>query len=182
MTNKNKPMIHEATLSYLERAGLRYLERYAASSERVRTILMNKVRRSAEVYGTDLQEGARLVERLIQRFIELGLIRDRDLALVRAEKLHEKGASRHKITAKLLAMGLAEEDISAALDRLRERADGDIELKAAWALARRKRMGPFRSPESRRELRSHDLGVMARSGFSYSVARRVIDAEEIPGG
>jgi regulatory protein len=180
MTIRKRPVIREATPAYLERAGLHYLERFAASAEKVRTILLAKVRRSAEAHGTDPQEGAQVVDRLVQRFIELGLIRDRDLALARAERLHEKGASRRMISAKLGAMGLAEEDVSAAIEQVQERSEGDSELEAAWSLARRKRIGPFRAPDTRKDLRNRDLGVMARGGFSFAIARRVIDAEEAP--
>jgi regulatory protein len=179
-TTKKKPVIREATAAYLERSGLRYLERYAASAEKVRTILMRKVKLSAGAHGTDAQEGARVVERLVQRFVAQGLIRDRDLAMARAERLHEKGASRRMISAKLGAMGLGEGDISAAIDEVNERSEGDSELEAAWSLARRKRLGPYRDAAVRKDLRNRDLGVMARGGFSYSVAHRVIDADGIP--
>lgn len=179
---KTERKVREATPSYLEQAGLRYLERFAASSEKVKKLLLRKVKLSAEAHGTDPQEGALVVERLVKRFTELGLIRDRDLAMARAGRLHEKGASRRMISAKLGAMGLGEGDIAAALNEVEERSEGDSELEAAWALARRKRIGPFRDVASRTEKRTRDLGVMARGGFSYGVAHRVIDAQEIPGG
>jgi regulatory protein len=85
------------------------------------------------------------------------------------------------ISAKLGAMGLGEGDISAAIDEVNERSEGDSELEAAWSLARRKRLGPYRDDAVRKDLRNRDLGVMARGGFSYSVAHRVIDADGIPG-
>ncbi len=177
MTRKQAP---EATPAYLERSGLRYLERFAASSEKVKQLLMRKVKQSAEAHGTDLQEGARTVERLVQRFTELGLIRDRDLAVARAERLHQKGASRRMISAKLGALGLEQTHIEAALGEVDAHAEGDSELEAAWALARRKRLGPYRDEGKRKDFRMKDLGAMARGGFSYGVAHRVIDADAIP--
>lgn len=175
-------VVREATPIYLERAGLYYLQRFAASSERVRRLLLQKVRKSAEVHGTDPQEGGLVVERLVQRFIELGLIRDRDLALSRAERLHEKGASRRVIEAKLRTMGLNEDDIAVAIQQVQTRSEGDSELEAAWSLARRKRIGPFRDAASRLEKRNRDLAVMARGGFSYQIAHRIIDAKKISEG
>jgi regulatory protein len=120
------------------------------------------------------------VERLVQRFTELGLIRDRDLAVARAERLHQKGASRRMISAKLGALGLEQTHIEAALGEVDAHAEGDSELEAAWALARRKRLGPYRDEGKRKEFRMKDLGAMARGGFSYGVAHRVIDADAIP--
>lgn len=175
-----KKKIREATPAYLEQAGLRYLERYAASSDRVRRILMRKVRLSAQANGTDEGEGAQTVDRLVKRFTELGLIRDRDLATARAERLHQKGASKRMIQAKLGAMGLQQNDITAALREVDEQSEGDSELEAAWSFARRKRLGPYRDDDKRKDLRMRDLGAMARGGFSYGVSHRVIDAEKTP--
>ena len=49
------------------------------------------------------------------------------------------------------------------------------EWKAAVALARRRRLGPFRHKD-RKEHRTKDLAAMARGGFDYQLARKVIDA------
>ena len=49
-------------------------------------------------------------------------------------------------------------------------------MAAAAALARRRRLGPFRRPGEREERRDKDLAALARVGFSYAVARRVIEA------
>ena len=172
--------VREATASYLENSGMRYLERYAASADKVRRLLMRKVRMSAKAHGTSESDGAETVDRLVARFIQLGLIRDRDLAVARAGWLHEKGSSRRMIQAKLGVMGLGSEDIAAALRDVVEHADGDSETEAAWSLARRKKLGPYRDPAERADRKQRDLGVLARAGFSYGVAHKVIDAAEPP--
>ena len=46
-----------ATPERLEKAALAYLERFAASSESLRRVLRRRVRRSAELHGTDPAEG-----------------------------------------------------------------------------------------------------------------------------
>ena len=46
------------------------------------------------------------------------------------------------------------------------------------ALARRRRLGPFRLPEQRADRRTKDLAAMARAGFAFDVARKVIDATD----
>ena len=53
----------------------------------------------------------------------------------------------------------------------------DAELAAAVRLAQRKRLGPFRPAALRAGHRDRDLAAMARAGFDYATARRVIDAE-----
>ena len=51
-------------------------------------------------------------------------------------------------------------------------------MAAALAFARRRRLGPFRTTASRAEHREKDLAKLARQGFAYETARRIIDADE----
>jgi len=48
------------------------------------------------------------------------------------------------------------------------------ELEAAQAFARRRRLGPHRKPETREAFRRKDLMAMARAGFNYDTASRVV--------
>ena len=50
------------------------------------------------------------------------------------------------------------------------------EQRAAAALARRRLLGPYRPAEARKDHRLRDLATMARAGFAYDVARKVVDA------
>jgi len=58
-----------------------------------------------------------------------------------------------------------------------DEAEEKPELAAAARLARKRRLGPWRAAEGRREARERDLAALARAGFSYDVALAVIDAE-----
>ncbi len=50
-------------------------------------------------------------------------------------------------------------------------------MAAALAHARRRRLGPCRPPAARKSMREKDLASLARAGFAYDVARRVVEAE-----
>ena len=65
----------------------------------------------------------------------------------------------------------------AGLDQELDTDPQQREWQAAVALARRRRLGPFRKKE-RKEHRNRDLAAMARGGFDFDLARKVIDAEE----
>ena len=73
--------------------------------------------------------------------------------------------------------------IAAALDaRGEDPEDGeDPELTAAVTLAKRRRLGPFAAKPPDGEQREKHLAALARAGFSYDVARRVIDGKDIDG-
>ncbi|MGE5148023.1 MAG: regulatory protein RecX [Candidatus Eiseniibacteriota bacterium] len=165
-----------ATARHLENAALHYLERFASSAAHLRRVLMRRVERSARVHGTDRAEGAALVDDLVARFVRSGLVDDRVYAEGRAAALFRRGTAPRAIRAALSAKGVAGETIEAALGALDD--GGDPELTAATALARRRRLGPFRPAEARAGRRDKDLAALARAGFGYDVARRVVDAED----
>jgi regulatory protein len=166
------------TAQYLENAALYYLQRFASSSSNLRRVLMGKVERSARAHGTDRAEGAAMIEALIERYERSGLLDDKAYAEAKASSLHRRGTSTRAIREKLNMKGVGGDEIAAALETVDEETPGDTEVAAAVALARRRRLGPFRM-SARAEHRDKDLAALGRAGFGYQIARRVVDAEDI---
>jgi regulatory protein len=165
----------KATARHLENVALWYLQRFAASTDSLRKVLMRRVEKSARAHDTDREEGAVLVEEIIARYRDSGLLNDRLYAEGRTLSLHRRGISTQGIRARLAAKGVGADDIDSALGTLRDETD-EPDLAAAIAYARRRRIGPFRARGDREELRERDLAALARQGFGYDIARRVIDA------
>ena len=165
----------KATANYLRNSALHYLERYATSSAHLRRRLMVKVARSAAAHGTDADAGAADVETLINRLEQMGLLDDDLFARTKARSLHQRGNSARAIHAALRDKGIDADMIEAALDSLREET-AQPEFVAALVYARKRRLGPYRAEETRADKRDRDLAALGRRGFSYDLARRVIDA------
>jgi regulatory protein len=115
-----------------------------------------------------------------------GFINDQAYALGRARSMLRKGKAIHVIGADLNARGIASNMVDQTITDLRDEADDaartdmrgtDPNLAAAAAYARRRRLGPFRSPDQRDEKHDKDLAALARQGFSYDIATRIIDAD-----
>ncbi|MCP5367580.1 MAG: RecX family transcriptional regulator [Hyphomicrobiales bacterium] len=163
----------------LQKAALAYLERYASSAENLRRVLMRRVAASARLHGTDAREATDWVEDLVARYLAAGLLDDRAFAEARVRTLRGRGESARLIRARLAQKGVAEDDVAAALAAV----DGDLdqgsdpEWAAALALARRRRLGPFRAAGDRDAHRERDLAALARAGFSYDTARRVVESD-----
>jgi regulatory protein len=166
----------KATATHLGNVALWYLQRFAASADSLRKVLMRRVEKSARAHGTDREEGAALVEDIITRFRESGLLDDRVYAEGRTLGLHRRGVSTRGIRARLAAKGVGADDIDAALRALSDETP-EPDLAAAIAYARRRRIGPWRKDNDRDERRERDLAALARQGFDYDTARRVIEAE-----
>lgn len=173
---RGRRMPKPATQERLHRAALHYLERYSSSSENLRRVLQRRTERSARLHGTDRDEANEWIDAIVERLTAAGLLDDRAYAENRAASLQRRGASRRKIAGMLRQKGVDTDAIAAALDSL-ERDIPSPDLDAAIRLARRRRLGPWRTSEAREERRERDLAALARAGFSYALAVRVIDAD-----
>jgi regulatory protein len=166
------------TITVLERAALRYLERYASSRENLRRVLLRRVAKAARRDEAAAETGRALVETLIERYVQSGLLDDKRYAEAKAAGLARAGASRYRIRGKLRQKGVAAARIDDALAALDERGEGS-ELAAACALIRKKRLGPYRPPAARAQFRNKDLAALSRAGFALGLARRLLGASDV---
>lgn len=164
-----------ATAERLRKAALSYIDRYATSAANLHEVLMRRVRRSVRLHDTDMAEATGWADDIVADFVKRKLVNDRMYAENRAVSLHRSGASRRKIEMSLKIKGVGQTDIAAALEALAE-SDPDAEFTAACRHAQRRRLGPWRR-DDRAARRDRDLAAMARAGFGYRMASRVIDAE-----
>lgn len=172
---RHKP--RPATEERLRKAALSYIDRYATSAANLREVLMRRVRRSVRLHGTDPEEAAACADVIVAEFVARNLVNDTLYAENRALSLHRGGASRRKIEMSLMTKGVEPADIAAALDAL-DTADPDAEFTAACRYAQRRRLGPWRR-DDRAAQRDRDLAAMARAGFDFRMASRVVDAPDI---
>lgn len=167
--------IPEVTLPALEQAALAYLERYASSAENLRRVLMRRVERAVRAEAATREEGRARVDAVIAKLEDKRLLDDRQYAEARARSLSRQGRSKARIAQRLSAKGVDSETVEAALGAAIE--DGHSDLRAALKLARKRRLGPFRAKADRKERRERDMAALGRAGFSFEIARKVIDAE-----
>ncbi|NIX75594.1 regulatory protein RecX [Microvirga terricola] len=157
--------------AYLQRAALAYLERYASSTENLRRVLRRKVEKRCRLRGEDAADYGEMIEEVVAKSLRIGLIDDTRYTEARVATLRRRGGSARAIQAKLSAKGVDRKTIAAALD-----GEDGSEEEAARAFARRRKLGPFR-PGERAPYRDKDLAALARAGFAFDVARRIVDAE-----
>ena len=156
----------------LERWALGYLGRYASSAENLRRVLMRRARRHSP--GSAPQAGV-LIEALIVRYRESGLVDDAAYAAARVASLQRRGDSVKAIRARLAAKGVPADVAVDAVAGLRDSAN-DPDVAAACAFARRRRLGPFRRGAADRQ---RELAVFARAGFSRRIAEAVLACADV---
>lgn len=169
---KAKKPPRKVTPAYLQRAAMAYLERYSSSAENLRRVLRRKVDKRCHLRGEDPSEFQDLIDEVVAKSLRIGLIDDTRYTEARVATLRRRGGSARAIQAKLSAKGVDRSTIAAVL----EGGEEEDEEKAAHALARRRKLGPYR-PGERTPYRDKDLASLARAGFRFDVARRIIDGE-----
>jgi regulatory protein len=167
------------TARYLENAATFYLERYPATAEGLRRILQRRVRKAEMAEAPIMDNVEQAIEAIVAKFVDAGVINDKEFAQTKARALHRRGTSTRLTHRKLKLAGIDADTLDRAMAALDQELDTDPtrrEWQAAVALARRRRLGPFRPEKERKDRRMRDLAAMARAGFAFDVAKKVIDA------
>jgi regulatory protein len=156
----------------IERWALGYLGRYASSAENLRRVLMRRARRHSP---QAVQQVSGLIDALVARYRQSGLIDDAAYTAGRVASLHRRGDSLKAIRARLATKGVAAKIVADAVSGLRAEAP-DPDLAAACTFARRRRLGPYRRTAADP---ARELGAFARAGFDRRVAEAVLGCADI---
>lgn len=166
------------TPARLERQVLAYVARYLSSTARLQQFIERLLKRWQN-RGDLIEVSEADIENLIERCTARGYVDDQRFAEVRLARWYRAGNAKRLMHQKLRAEQLDEAVISAAFQAFyasHTDAPELLEYEAAMHYARKRSIGPYRN-RNRAEWRERDLGKMARRGFSYDTAHRVIDHE-----
>lgn len=166
-------MSSPGTAERLWRHALAYLDRYAGSEASLRRVLTRRALRLGD--PAEPAAVAALVDATVARARAFGLVDDLAFAEARARRLLRRGRAPAAVRAVLAGKGIAAGVSDRALARIAGEA-GDLDLRAAVAFARRRRLGPWRVADADAERVRRDLAMMARAGFPLPVARQVLAA------
>ena len=165
----------------LRRAAIAHLACYAATRAGLLRVLERRIDRWARtaLAGEDAADIApnaatarEAARRVVADLAAEGAISDAAFAEQRVRRLVRGGRSRQAVAAHLAARGVGRDTAQAVLPD-----DPRKELAAALALARRRRLGPFRAEPADAESRARSLSVLARAGFSRGIAEQALDAD-----
>ena len=171
---KRQRVAKKITKQRLKNIALYYLQRFETSSENLKSVLMRRVNDYAyQNPEWNRQEAVDWIEEIVTQFEGYGYVDDARFAEMKIKDYLAAGKSVRYIKGKLQLKGVDETTI----DSLLEEQEYD-EYASALRLAKKKRIGPFRSDEeSRKENRQKDLGTIVRAGFSYDVAQKILEEE-----
>ena len=162
---------------WLEAHARTYASRWETSEASVRALLERKVRERCDRTGESSDTALSKIPEILDRLVEQKYVSDLRFAQEALLRHRRRGTSTEQIRAKLLAKGIS----SSLISSLFSDEDAGVESKAAWKLAKRRKLGPYcHDPDQRAQLRERHLGAFSRAGFDYEMALRICDAEMIP--
>ena len=153
-----------------------YLEKYSPSKQQLKVYLLKKY--LTKIKGTkSKKEITSIIDEIILNLEKNRILNDEMYSDSKARMFLRRGYSLNKITYSLKSKGLEEKFIKNSIEKIKnEKSDPDF--VSAIKICKKKRIGPMR-PEANRELfYKKDMGVLARSGFSYDISKKLLSMEE----
>lgn len=172
------------TAEYLHNAALFYLQRYAASTGRLREVLTRKIHTSCRDHPDQIPgKLLPLIETEIENLLRLELLNDARYGEMLVSGWRARGLSARMISRKLDQRGLPKDLIPGLLKRPEDGTDEtvkDRETLAALRLLQRRKLGPFlpdgtpMEPKEKQKLKARAWGALARQGYEGDLIERVM--------
>lgn len=165
---------------YLYNAGLAYLQRFPASTNHFRSVMMRRIDKSCRFHKEQNREDCIvLLDKTAQKFQELGLLDDVAYLKGMVTSLRRRGLAARNIEMRLIQKGLDKDSIQHALkahDSEEFDSDENGDVSSALIFIRKKKLGPYDIAERRTPEKT--LAAIARAGYSYDIAKKVLDMDE----
>ena len=149
-----------------------YIEKYSPSKQQVKTYLLKKYLNKFQGSKSKKDISA-IIDKIVSNLEKNRLIDDRLYSDSKARVFLRRGYSINKIGMALRTKGIGTENIKLSIEKLKEDKP-DPDFNSAMKICKKKRIGPLR-PEANREIYyKKDIGILARSGFSYDISKKVL--------
>ena len=149
-----------------------YIEKYNPSKQQIKIYLLKKYLRKFQGSKTK-KEISKIIDNIISNLEKNYFLNDALYSDSKARMFFRRGYSLRKIIYSLKSKGIDQKNIKLSIEKIKnEKPDPDF--VSAVKTCKKKRIGPMR-PESNRELfYKKDMGILARSGFSYDISKKIL--------
>ena len=161
------------TIDYIRSHAYSYLEKYSPSKQQLQTYLFKKIlKKNQKQYNK--KEIFHLINEVIFTLVDQKLLSDKYYSDVKARAFLRRGYSLNKIRYSLIQKGIDQKYIQASISKIKEN-ESDPDFFSAIKLCKRRRIGASRPEGNRSLFFKKDISILARSGFSYEVSKKVLD-------
>ncbi len=168
---KNKKDL-EATIDDIRNFAFTYMEKYSPSKQQLRTYLFKKLIKINQ-RKSNKKEIFDLIDSVITSLIDQKLLSDRHYSDAKSKAFLKRGYSLNKIRYNLIKKGIDEKYIKDSISKIKEN-ESDPDFFSALKTCKRRRIGPCREESNRSLFYKKDISILARSGFSYEISKKVL--------
>ena len=169
---RNKKDLEE-TIDEIRKYAYTYLEKYSPSKQQLKTYLYKKFLKRNQL-KSNKKELFNLIDEVITTLENQKLISDKYYSDAKAKSFLRKGYSLNKIRFNLIKKGIEEKYIKASISKIKEN-ETDPDFFSAIKVCKKRRIGPCREEGNRHIFYKKDISILARSGFSYEISKKVLE-------
>ena len=169
---KNKKDL-ETTIDDIRNFAYLYLEKYSPSKQQLRTYLFKKlIQKKQKIFRK--KEIFNLIDSVISSLVDQKFLSDKYYSDAKSKAFLRRGYSLNKIRYNLIKKGIDEKYIKASISKIKEN-ESDPDFFSAIKICKRRRIGPCREESNRPLFYKKDISILARSGFSYEISKKVLE-------
>ena len=168
---KNKKDL-ETTIEDIRKFSYSYLEKYSPSKQQLRTYLFKKLVKKNQKISSK-REIFNLIDSVIASLVDQKLLSDKYYSDAKSKAFLKRGYSLNKIRYSLIKKGIDEKYIKASISKIKEN-ESEPDFFSAIKICKKRRIGPNREESNRSLFYKKDISILARSGFSYEISKKVL--------
>jgi len=169
---KNKKNL-ETLVDEIRNYAYSYIEKYSPSKQQLRIYLFKKLIKK-DKKTINKKEIFNLIDTVIISLIDKKFLSDEYYSDAKSKVFYKRGYSLNKIRYNLIKKGIDQKYIKASISKIKEN-ESDPDFFSAIKMCKRRRIGPNREESNRPLFYKKDISILARSGFSYEVSKKVLD-------
>ena len=169
---KNKKDL-ETTIEEIRKFSYSYLEKYSPSKQQLRTYLFKRLVKKNQKISSK-REIFNLIDSVIASLVDQKLLSDEYYSDAKSKAFLKRGYSLNKIRYSLIKKGIDEKYIKASISKIKEN-ESEPDFFSAIKICKKRRIGPNREESNRSLFYKKDISILARSGFSYEISKKVLE-------
>jgi len=167
----------EDTINDVRNFAYSYLEKYNPSKQQLKTYLFKKLIKKNQT-KVSKKEIFNLIDSVISTLVEQKFLSDKYYSDIKSKAFLRRGYSLNKIRYSLIKKGIDEKYIKDSISKIKEN-ESDPDFFSAIKICKKRRLGPCRAEDNRPLFYKKDISILARSGFTYEVSKKVLDLPKV---
>ena len=160
------------TVEEIKELALKYLDKYQPSKKSLQIYLFRKAI-DAQSNTIEKSEIIKKIDIVLDDLEEKGILNDTLYSEIKSKNFLKRGYSLNKIRQHLSQKGIGSELLKQTIEKI-QNDNTNPDFYSAIRICKKRRLGPYRPDANKEIFYKKDMGVLARSGFSYDLSKEVL--------